>query len=90
MHRLLLSLMCKLLQYLIRRMQEKYRDKAKPLYMCFVDLEKAFNRVPRKVMDWALRKKGLPEMLVIAVMSLYEGAKTKVRVGCFMVVRHGV
>ena len=32
-------------------------------------------------MEWALRKKGLPEMLVTAVISLYEGAKTKVRVG---------
>ena len=24
------------------------------LYMCFVDLEKAFDRVPTKVMEWAL------------------------------------
>ena len=51
------------------------------MYMCFVDLEKAFDRVPRRVMEWAMRKKGLPEILVKAVMSLYEGAKTKVRVG---------
>ena len=28
-----------------------------------------------------MRKKGLPEILVKAVMSLYEGAETKVRVG---------
>ena len=48
--------------------------------MCFVDLEKAFDRVPRKVMEWALRKKSLPEALVKAVMSLYEGLRTKVRV----------
>ena len=40
--------------------------------MCFVDLEKAFDRVPRKVLEWAM---------VGAVMSLYEGAKTRVRVG---------
>ena len=26
--------------------------------MCFVDIEKAFDRVPRKVMEWAMRKKG--------------------------------
>ena len=32
-------------------------------------------------MKWAMRKKGLPEILVKAVMSLYEGAETKVRVG---------
>ena len=49
--------------------------------MCFVDVEKAFDRVPRKVMEWAMRNKGLPEVIVRAVMSLYHGAKTKVRVG---------
>ena len=42
---------------------------------------KAFGRVPRRVMEWAMRKKGLPEIIVKAVMSLYEGAETKVRVG---------
>ena len=30
------------------------------LYMCFVDLEKAFNRVTRKVLEWAMRTKGIP------------------------------
>ena len=25
--------------------------------MCFVDLDKAFDKVPRKVLKWALRKK---------------------------------
>ena len=25
--------------------------------VCFVDLEKAFDRVPRKVLEWAMRKK---------------------------------
>ena len=48
--------------------------------MCFVDLDEAFDRVPRKVLEWALRKKGIPEALVRSVMSLYEGAKTRVRV----------
>ena len=54
------------------------------MYMCFVDLEKAFYRVPRKVLEWAMRKKGLPEALVKAVMCLYAGAKTRVRVGAEM------
>ena len=49
--------------------------------MCFVDLEKAFDRVPKKVMEWAMMKRGMPEVLVRAVMSLYKGAKTRVRVG---------
>ena len=62
-------------------MQKKYGEKDKKLYMCFVDLEKAFDRVPRRVMQWALRKKGPLEILVKTVMSLYEGSKTKVKVG---------
>ena len=41
-----------------------------------MNIEKAFDRVPRKVMEWAIRKKGLPEVIVRAVMSLYHGAKT--------------
>ena len=67
--------------FVVQRMQKEYRDEKKKLYMCFVDIEKAFDRVPRKVMEWPMRKKGLPEVIVRAVMSLYHGAKTKVRVG---------
>ena len=67
--------------FILRRLQEEYLDKEKKLYMCFVDLEKAFDRVPRRVLEWAMRKRGIPEAMVRAVMSLYEGAKTRVRVG---------
>ena len=59
----------------------EYLKKEKKLYMCFVDLEKAFDRVLRKALKWAMRKRGVPEVMVRAVMSLYEGAKTRVRVG---------
>ena len=48
--------------------------------MCFVDLEKAYDRVTRNVWEWAMKKKGIPDVLVRSVMSLYEGAKTRVRV----------
>ena len=67
--------------YIIKRRQEEYRNMDKKLYMCFVDMEKAFDRLPRKVIEWSMRQRGLPEMLVKAVMSLYEEETTKVRVG---------
>jgi len=60
-------------------MQEKFRAKGKKLYFGFADLEKAFDRVPRKVIRWAMRKLGVEEWLVSAVMSMYTGAKTVVR-----------
>ena len=45
--------------------------------MCFVDLEKTFEEVLLNVLEWAMRKKGITEVLVRSVMSLYEGAKTR-------------
>ena len=67
--------------FILRRLQEEYLDNEKKLYMCFVDLEKTFDRVPTEVLEWAMRKRGIPEAMVRAVMNLYEGAKTRVRVG---------
>ena len=55
--------------FILRRLQEECHAKGKELYMCFVDLGKAFDRVPRKVIEWAMRKKGIPEDLVRSVMS---------------------
>ena len=45
--------------------------------MSYVDIEKAFDIVTKKVMEWAMRKKGLPEFLVGAEMSLYQGKRQK-------------
>ena len=65
--------------FILRRMQE-YHGKGRKLYMCFVDLKKALDRVLRKVFELAMKKKGIPEVLVKSVMSLYDKAKTRVRV----------
>ena len=47
--------------------------------MCFVDPDKDFYRIPRKVLEWSMRKIGIPDVLVRSVMSLCEGAKTSIR-----------
>ena len=49
-------------------MQEKFRVKGKKLYFGFVDLEKAFDRVPREVIRWAMRKLGVEEWLIAALV----------------------
>ena len=41
--------------FILRRMQEKFRETKQKQYMRFVDLEKVLDRIPRKVMEWALR-----------------------------------
>ena len=62
--------------FMARQMQENFRVKGKKLYFGFVDLEKAFDRLPREVISWAMRNLGVEEWLVSAVMSMYTGAKT--------------
>jgi len=60
----------------------KYRAKGKKVYFGFMDLEKAFSRVPRKVMRWAMHKLGVDEWLLSAVMIMYADARTVVRTVC--------
>ena len=55
--------------FMTRQVQENFRVKGKKLYFGFVDLEIAFDRVPREVISWAMRKLGVEEWLVSAVMS---------------------
>ena len=65
--------------FIVRQMQERYREKHKKLNFAFIDLEKAFDRVPREVTRWALRKAGVDEWLVRTVMSMYNEVWSIVR-----------
>ena len=67
--------------FVVRQLQEKYLAANKRLYMALVDLEKASDRVPRKVIWWALRKLGVDEWIVRLVQGMYSNARGHVRVG---------
>ena len=67
--------------FIVRQLQEKHLAANKLLYMAFVDLEKAFDRVPRDVIWWAMRKLGIDEWLVRLVQSMYKDVRSRVRVG---------
>ena len=64
--------------FALRQLQEKCRENNKDLHMVFVDLEKAFDRIPRDLIWWCLRKKGVPEEYVKIVQDTYRSCNTKV------------
>ena len=64
--------------FALRQLQEKCREKNKDLHMVFVDLEKAFDRIPRDLIWWCLRKKGVPEEYVQIVQDMYRSCNTQV------------
>ena len=62
------------------QMQEKYLAKKKELWMTFVDVEKADDRVSREVVSRALRKVGVEEWLIKVIQSMYVRVTTAVRI----------
>jgi len=56
--------------FIVRQMQEEFRAKWRKLYFGFVDLEKAFDAVPREVIRWTMHKLPVEELLISAVMSV--------------------
>ena len=64
--------------FILRQLQEKHLAKNKKLYFAFVDLEKAFDRVPRKVIWWAMRKLGIEELIVRFMQAMYNNTRSRV------------
>ena len=66
--------------FVVRQLQEKYlavNNPNKRLYTAFMDLEKAFDFVPQKVIWWALRKLGVEEWIVQLVQGMYASARSQ-------------
>ena len=54
------------------------RHREADLAMVFVDLEKAYDRVPRREFWWSLRRKGVPEVYVDIIKEMYQDCGTSV------------
>ena len=63
--------------FALKILQEKYQERKKDLHMAFVDLEKTYDRVPRDLIWWALRKKNIPEAYVTIIQYYVQGNQDK-------------
>ncbi|KAI3370701.1 hypothetical protein L3Q82_007256 [Scortum barcoo] len=66
--------------YTLHRVLEGLWEFAQPVHMCFVDLEKAFDRVPRGILWGVLHEYGVRGPLLRAVRSLYDRSRSLVRI----------
>ncbi|WVZ58983.1 hypothetical protein U9M48_009193 [Paspalum notatum var. saurae] len=65
--------------FLLRQVMERYREQKKDLHMVFIDLEKAYDKIPRNVMWWALEKHKIPTKYVTLIKNMYNKVVTSVR-----------
>ena len=67
--------------FAVRQLMEKHRGKQKGLHMVFIDLEKAYDRVPRQEVWRCMRETGVSAKYVglMIVQDTYEGARTRVK-----------
>ncbi|KAK3541274.1 hypothetical protein QTP86_019411 [Hemibagrus guttatus] len=65
--------------FALRILMEKYRDGQRELHCVLVDLEKAYDRVPREELWYCMRKSGVAEKYVRVVQDMYERSRTVVR-----------
>ena len=65
--------------FALRQLHEKCSENNNDLHMVFVDIEKAFDRIPMDLIWWCLRKKGVPEEYVKIVLDMYRSSKTQTR-----------
>ncbi|KAK3545937.1 hypothetical protein QTP70_016961, partial [Hemibagrus guttatus] len=65
--------------FALRILMEKYRDGQRELHCVFVDLGKAYDKVPREELWYCLRKSGVAEKYVRVVQDMYERSRTVVR-----------
>jgi hypothetical protein len=63
----------------VRRQVMEWLEQKKDLHMVFIDLEKAYNKIPRNVMWWALDKHKVPTKYVTLIKDIHNNAMTSVR-----------
>jgi hypothetical protein len=58
---------------------ERCREQKKDMHMVFIDLQKAYDKVPRNIMWWALQKHNVSTKYITLIKDMYDNVVTSVR-----------
>ena len=67
------------IMFVIRRLQELARKKRIPLYVCFIDLTKAYDSVDRTLLWTTLARFGVPQNMISVIRQFHDGMQACVR-----------
>ena len=67
------------MMFVIRRLQELARKKRIPLYVCFIDLTKAYISVDRTLLWTVLARFSVPQNMISVIRQLHDGMRACVR-----------
>ncbi|KAK8944698.1 hypothetical protein KSP39_PZI008342 [Platanthera zijinensis] len=65
--------------HLLRRLIDNYRERKQDFHMLFIDLEKAYDRVPREILRRVLEKKDVNVSYIDVIKDMYTNSMTRVR-----------
>jgi hypothetical protein len=65
--------------FLIRQLIERCMEQKEDVHIIFIDLEKAYDKVPRNVMWWDLQKHKVSSKYITLIKYMYDNVVTSVR-----------
>lgn len=65
--------------FVVRRLQELGRARKIPLYMCFINLQKAYDSIDRELLWEVLARSGVPTKMLMVILNFHEGMRGRVR-----------
>ena len=65
--------------FVVHRLQELGRERKISLYMCFIDLQKAYDSVDRELLWEVLTRFGVPAKILKVIRQFHDGMRARVR-----------
>jgi hypothetical protein len=65
--------------FLIRQLMERCREQKKDLHIIFIGLEKAYDKVSRNIMWWALQKHKVSSKYITLIKDIYDNVVISIR-----------